>query len=217
MLAENDNNYERADLDFAPPLRSICRGRVGRVVLLDPAGQDGITQSTDSCPLERQARYGCQSGRLARRASANLVLDGDPTAVSLAAAGRSPGHRLRMGRDLAGRINPRQAPDRRGHLDAQCAGSLGLDDRWLLPLLLVVILLGWQVVSYRDWRFSPGILAGMAVESLVWAVMLVGISRLIDAGFSYLEQRETAVLAIEPVKGSPIRCLFDRLRRCRHL
>ena len=69
--------------------------------------------------------------------------------------------------------------------------SLGVDDRWLLPLLLVVILLGWQVVSYRDWRFSPGILAGMVVESLVWAVMLVGISRLIDAGFSYLEQRGT--------------------------
>jgi Type II CAAX prenyl endopeptidase Rce1-like len=81
--------------------------------------------------------------------------------------------------------------------------SLGVDDRWLLPLLLVVILLGWQVVSYRDWRFSPGILAGMAVESLVWAVMLVGISRLIDAGFSYLEQRGTGVLAIAPARGSP--------------
>ena len=82
--------------------------------------------------------------------------------------------------------------------------SLGLDDRWLLPLLLVVILLGWQVVSYRDWRFSPGILAGMVVESLVWAVMLVGISRLIDAGFSYLEQRGTAVLAIEPARQPPL-------------
>ena len=82
-------------------------------------------------------------------------------------------------------------------------GSLGLDDRWLLPLLLVVILLGWQVVSYRDWRFSPGILAGMAVESLVLAVVLVGISRLIDAGFSYLEERGTGVLAVMPARGSP--------------
>jgi Type II CAAX prenyl endopeptidase Rce1-like len=81
--------------------------------------------------------------------------------------------------------------------------SLGVDDRWLLPLLLVVILLGWQVVSYRDWRFSPGILAGMVVESLVWAVMLVGISRLIDAGFSYLEQRGAGVLAIGPARESP--------------
>jgi hypothetical protein len=75
--------------------------------------------------------------------------------------------------------------------------ALGLDDRWLLPLLLVVILLGWQVISYRDWRISPGILAGMVVESLVWAVMLVGISRLIDTGFSYLERRGTSILAIE--------------------
>ncbi len=76
--------------------------------------------------------------------------------------------------------------------------SAGLDDRWLLPLLLVVILLGWQVVSYRDWRFSPGILAGMVVESLVWAVMLVGISRLIDAGFSYLEQHERPCWPSQP-------------------
>jgi hypothetical protein len=82
--------------------------------------------------------------------------------------------------------------------------ALGVDDRWLLPLLLVVILLGWQVVSYRDWRFSPGILAGMVVESLVWAVMLVGISRLIDAGFSYLEQRETSILAIGPGKSDAL-------------
>jgi hypothetical protein len=78
--------------------------------------------------------------------------------------------------------------------------SFGVDDRWLLPLLLIVILLGWQVVSYRDWRFSPGILAGMVVESLVWAVMLVGISRLIDAGFSYLERGETLALAIGPAR-----------------
>jgi hypothetical protein len=81
--------------------------------------------------------------------------------------------------------------------------SLGVDDRLLLPVLLVVILLGWQVVSYREWRFSPGILAGMVVESLVWAVMLVGISRLIDTGFSYLEKQETAILAIAPGKQYP--------------
>src|SRR5262245_3918189 len=81
--------------------------------------------------------------------------------------------------------------------------SLGVNDRWLLPLLLVLILLGWQVVSYRDWRFSPGILAGMVVESLVWAVMLVGISRLIDAGFSYLEERGTGILAVQPARENP--------------
>ena len=72
----------------------------------------------------------------------------------------------------------------------QALSSLGLADHWLLPLLLVVILLSWQVVSFYNWRFSPGILAGMVIESVVWAVMLLGISRLIDFGFSYLEQTE---------------------------
>ena len=77
----------------------------------------------------------------------------------------------------------------------------GCDTPWLrsawptigcLPLLLVLILMGWQVVSFHDWSFSPGILVGMVVESLVWAVVLLGISRLIDLGFTYLEQTGTA-------------------------
>src|SRR4051812_44052493 len=42
--------------------------------------------------------------------------------------------------------------------------SMGLTDQWLLPLSLVMILLGWQVVSSRDWRFSPSILVGMMLE-----------------------------------------------------
>jgi hypothetical protein len=85
----------------------------------------------------------------------------------------------------------------------QALGSLGLADHWLLPLLLVVILLGWQVLCYRDWRFSPGILAGMLAESLVWAVALVGISRLIDVGFSYLEQTGPAILAVDAAGADP--------------
>ena len=39
------------------------------------------------------------------------------------------------------------------------SARLGLTDQWFLPLLLVVILLGWQVAA-RDWRFSPSILVG---------------------------------------------------------
>jgi len=86
----------------------------------------------------------------------------------------------------------------------QALGSLGLADHWLLPLLLVLILMGWQVLSFRDWRFSPGILAGMLAESLVWAIVLVGISRLIDLGFTYLEQTGPAILAVDP-GGAPER------------
>ena len=84
----------------------------------------------------------------------------------------------------------------------QALSSLGLSDHWLLPLLLVVILLSWQVVSFYNWRFSPGILAGMMIESVVWAVMLLGISRLIDFGFLYLEQTRP-LLAIDPGGAEP--------------
>jgi Type II CAAX prenyl endopeptidase Rce1-like len=74
--------------------------------------------------------------------------------------------------------------------------SLGLSDHWLLPLLLFLILLTWQVLNYYDWRFSPGILAGMVLESVLWAVVLLGISRLIDVGFCYLEQTGSPLLAV---------------------
>ena len=74
--------------------------------------------------------------------------------------------------------------------------SLGLVDQWLPPLALVVILLGWQVASPRDWRFSPSILLVMLLESCVLAVALVGVSRLIDLGFSILDQNALPVLSV---------------------
>jgi Type II CAAX prenyl endopeptidase Rce1-like len=76
----------------------------------------------------------------------------------------------------------------------QLFASIGLKDPWSLPLLLLSILLAWQVAGFHRWRVSPSLLAGMALESIVWAVGLVGISRLIDVGFCYLE-RSAAVLA----------------------
>jgi len=74
--------------------------------------------------------------------------------------------------------------------------SMGLTDQWLPPLSLVLILLGWQVVSPREWRFSPSILVGMILESCVLAIALVGISRLIDMGFSVLDQNAPPVLSV---------------------
>jgi hypothetical protein len=76
--------------------------------------------------------------------------------------------------------------------------AAGLSNPWFLPLLLVVILMGWQVSRSRDWRFSPPILAGMIAESLIWAVALVGAGRLVDLGFAYLEQYRAPVLAVDP-------------------
>jgi hypothetical protein len=74
-------------------------------------------------------------------------------------------------------------------------GSLGLTDQWLPPLVLVLILLGWQVANPKDWRFSPSILVGMILESCVLALALVGVSRMIDMGFSFLDRSSPAVLA----------------------
>ncbi len=73
--------------------------------------------------------------------------------------------------------------------------TLGLTDHWLLPLALVTALLAWQAVDRRAWRFSPGTLAGMAVESVVLAIALIGLSRLVDLGFHHLEHRSAPPLA----------------------
>jgi hypothetical protein len=78
----------------------------------------------------------------------------------------------------------------------QGLASLGLTDQLLLPLVLFLILMGWQLVRFTSWRFSPAILVGMVLESLIWAFALVGMSRLIDLGFSYLEGRGPLFLAL---------------------
>jgi hypothetical protein len=65
--------------------------------------------------------------------------------------------------------------------------AAGLTDQWFLPLCLVVALLGWHAADPRDWRFAPLSLVGMAVESLLLAVALIGLSRVVDVGFTCLE------------------------------
>lgn len=69
----------------------------------------------------------------------------------------------------------------------QGLASLGLTDRWLLPIALISGLLGWQALDRRDWRFPPALLIGMAIESVILAVALVGLSKMVDLGFSRLE------------------------------
>lgn len=81
--------------------------------------------------------------------------------------------------------------------------AAGLSDPWFLPLILVVILMGWQVSRSHDWRFPPRILGGMLVESLVWAIALLGIGRLIDLGFVFLDRAGPPLLAIESGGVSP--------------
>jgi hypothetical protein len=65
--------------------------------------------------------------------------------------------------------------------------SLGVTDRLVLPLALVLILLGWQAFDPRRWRFHPAILIGMAVESLAFGIALIGLSKVVDVGFARLD------------------------------
>ena len=92
----------------------------------------------------------------------------------------------------------------------QSLAELGLTDRWFLPLALLMILLGWQAVRPREWRFSPTIIAGMIFESLALAVCLVGVSRLVDLGFTYLEQSAPS-LRLMQVAASPTRRQWEQL------
>jgi Type II CAAX prenyl endopeptidase Rce1-like len=68
-------------------------------------------------------------------------------------------------------------------------GAVGLTDHWVLPVGLVSALVLWQAFSRKDWRFAPKALVGMALESLVLAVALVGLSRLVDLGFVAMENQ----------------------------
>jgi membrane protease YdiL (CAAX protease family) len=56
----------------------------------------------------------------------------------------------------------------------------GFGAYFLLPALTIIGLLAWHHVEHDRWRWSGGILAGMAVECGFWAVILVGIARLQD-------------------------------------
>ena len=69
----------------------------------------------------------------------------------------------------------------------QALAAVGLRDGWLLPTALIGSLLGWQAFRTGPWRFRPSCLVGMAVESLVLALGLVGLGRLVDLAFDRLE------------------------------
>jgi hypothetical protein len=76
--------------------------------------------------------------------------------------------------------------------------ALGLTDQWVPPLCLAVAMLVWQAQAARHWRFPPSVLSGMAIESIVLAVALVGMSKLVDLGFESLERGPPSVLQAGP-------------------
>jgi hypothetical protein len=74
--------------------------------------------------------------------------------------------------------------------------AVGLTDRWIVPLGVVIGLLAWQAADPREWRWSPGTILAMATESVLLAVALIGLSRMVDLGFDRLEGQ--ALLATTP-------------------
>jgi membrane protease YdiL (CAAX protease family) len=62
----------------------------------------------------------------------------------------------------------------------QLLDSIGFGSYFLLPVLTVIGLLAWHHVEHDEWRFRPAVLAGMAVECVLWATALVGVARLQD-------------------------------------
>jgi hypothetical protein len=78
----------------------------------------------------------------------------------------------------------------------QALAALGLTDRWLPPLVLVVALLSWQVTDpERVWRIRPWSFLGMIFESLALALVLIGMSRLVDRAFLRLEDSRPLLAA----------------------
>lgn len=89
--------------------------------------------------------------------------------------------------------------------------ALGLTEHWVVPVGLVVGLMVWQALSDLDWRFSPFALLGMAGESVLLAVALVGTSRLLDLGFTVLDRAAPPVLATAPPVGGSFASLIGFL------
>ncbi len=58
----------------------------------------------------------------------------------------------------------------------QLLSLMGLGEYFLLPLVTVGILVGWHFLAKRPTRLTAGLLAGMMLESLGLALLLVGIA-----------------------------------------
>jgi hypothetical protein len=76
--------------------------------------------------------------------------------------------------------------------------GLGLTDHWFLPLSLALALLLRHASDPRDWRFPPASLLGMAIESFVFGVALIGVSWVVDLGFTHLERPDALLAAGTP-------------------
>jgi hypothetical protein len=80
--------------------------------------------------------------------------------------------------------------------------SVGLDHSWLLPASVLSILVCWQIVKRERAGISLSLFLGMLLESVGWAIALVGLSRLVDSAFFYLEHHQSMVMAVSDTTSS---------------
>ena len=68
--------------------------------------------------------------------------------------------------------------------------GLGLTDRWLVPMAMAGGLLAWQAADRHPGRprIGPSLWLGTLVESLVLAVALLGLARVVDLGLARLDE-----------------------------
>lgn len=91
--------------------------------------------------------------------------------------------------------------------------DLGLTWPWWPPTALVLVLTTWLVLDWRHTlRFRPRCLLGMAVESGVWALVLIGLSRVLDLAFEQVELGHRLLEAAAPaLAGRPLAPLIGFL------
>ncbi len=66
-------------------------------------------------------------------------------------------------------------------------GRAGVEAGWIPPAILLLGLLAWQSAAGGACKPRPRYLLGMIAESLAFAALLVGLSRLVDLGLTRLE------------------------------
>lgn len=70
--------------------------------------------------------------------------------------------------------------------------GVGLGHLLLLPVLVVSVLLGWHLVRKYPWRVRIETLGGMLAESLLLALLLVGVGQMHDLIFRSLQSRDVS-------------------------
>ncbi|MCA9292922.1 MAG: CPBP family intramembrane metalloprotease [Phycisphaerales bacterium] len=57
--------------------------------------------------------------------------------------------------------------------------AFGVHGLWMPPVLLIIVLLVWHFLLHERWRVRPGVVGGMVLEALAWAVPLMVLGQLL--------------------------------------